>query len=164
MDVKAASRSPRLLALTRKPTLKAIAIRSKHSLDSSPETKDPFDIDVFDRSNSPTPRSKWQSTLIHASDAGGASHTNEAIDMYYSSKEASKADDIVGDGQQSGHGSSTSSIIAAPSFKVESISARKAEEVKRNSILFPKLSQDEIDEKMLEVCERRYGNTESIQR
>ena len=139
--------------LKKEKSLKAIRVKSQHSLDSIPELRDPRDLDPFDRSKTPDPKSPhWQGTLVHALKVDDTlSKASEFIETYYSSKHERRAEDENGGSEHvSPDGSSASSCL-----EVLEQSTRKSEELKRNSILFPNLSQEEIDARILYVCESR---------
>lgn len=79
------------------------------------------------------------------------SQTYNTINSYYASKHATKPNGENGCSKhESRQVSSVTSYVAIPEQ-----SAREAEELKRNSILFPELSQAQIDARILKVCESR---------
>ena len=77
------------------------------------------------------------------------SNASDLIDAYYASKHKSKPEEETD--TMSHHGSSASSYEIA----VPGLSTRETQELKRNSILFPNLRQEEIDARILAVCEAR---------
>ena len=118
----------------------------KYSIDSLPDLPG---IDIFDRAKTPDP--KAPATLIHQLKNGdSSSESYNIIEKYYASKNAEKYED---DEEEE-----VDDDVGTPNrLDEKSTFTTKTDESKRNAILFPDMTQDEIDAKILDICQNRYG-------
>ena len=142
--VKSLSKPSRGIPKIKTTKPKPIKAVKQYSLDSLPDLPD---IDVFDRAKTPDPRAP--ATLIHQlKDGDSCSETYNVIEKYYASKNEEKSD--VEDDEDSSNVSQHSLNLNKGSnlMKVN-------DESKRNAVLFPDMTQDEIDARILEICQNR---------
>ena len=141
---------PKIKATKLKPAIKAV---KKDSLDSLP---DMAGIDPFDRAKTPDP--KAPGTLVYGLKEVENSKTKsfKAIEKYYASKSATN----VGDeetGTKEEHEETIEKVEPTHLYtnEFQRMHNKGTEERSRNSILFPNMSQQEIDDAILVVCESR---------
>ena len=126
---------------TKSKTIKAV---KKYSIDSLPDIPD---IDIFDRNKTPDP--KAPATLIHQLKNGdSSSESYNVIENYYASKNAEKSDEDE-DEEQQDDSDSKNGLDDNYEFST------KTDENKRNAILFPDMTQEDIDAKIMKICEKR---------
>ena len=91
--------------------------------------------------------------MVHALQEGeSSSESLNIIEKYYASKNQinSCEDNPVNQNAQ------YDSTIRPSAIRKQEMNTRKTDEEKRNSVLFPKMSQKEIDSIILDVCQKRY--------
>ena len=126
---------------TKSKTIKAV---KKYSIDSLPDFPD---IDIFDRNK--TPDAKAPATLIHQLKNGdSSSESYNVIEKYYASKNVEKSDEDESDEQED---DLDTKDCLDENYKFST----KTDESKRNAILFPDMTQEEIDAKIVKICEKR---------
>lgn len=127
---------------TKSKTIKAV---KKYSIDSLPDFPD---IDIFDRNKTPDP--KAPATLIHQMKNGdSSSESYNVIENYYASKNEEKSEEDE-DEEQDDNLDSKNCLDENYEFST------KTNESKRNAILFPEMTQQDIDAKIIKICENRY--------
>ena len=127
---------------TKPKSFKAV---KQDSMDSLPDLAD---IDVFDRNKTPDP--KAPATLIHQLKNGdSSSESQNVIEKYYASKNEEKLEDAKEEEEDGINEYEERRLDKNSTFSA------KVDENKRNSILFPDMSLEEIDARMLEICKNR---------
>ena len=131
---------PKIKTTKSKP-IKAV---KKYSIDSLPDFPD---IDIFDRNKTPDP--KAPATLVHQLKNGdSSSESYNVIEKYYASKDAEKSDEDESEEQDD---DLDTKDCLDENYKFST----KTDESKRNAILFPDMTQEEIDAKIVKICEKR---------
>ena len=126
---------------TKSKTIKAV---KKYSIDSLPDFPD---IDIFDRNKTPDP--KAPATLIHQLKNGdSSSESYNVIEKYYASKNAEKSDEDEEEEQED-------DLDTKDNLDENYEFSTKTDESKRNAILFPDMTQEEIDAKIMKICQNR---------
>ena len=126
---------------TKSKTIKAV---KKYSIDSLPDIPD---IDIFDRNKTPDP--KAPATLIHQLKNGdSSSESYNVIEKYYASKNAEKSTEDEEEEQED-------DLDTKDNLDENYEFSTKTDESKRNAILFPDMTQEEIDAKIMKICKNR---------
>ena len=128
-------------------TSKAFKAVKQDSEDSLPEQ---HGIDPFDRAKTPDPQEPG--TLVFAFKNGeSSSESYNPIEKYYASKNEIHSNQDTQEDQWKGF----KSIAKCRDRTKQEMDEKRSNEEKRNSVLFPNMSQNHIDTLILEVCEKR---------
>jgi hypothetical protein len=117
------------------------------SIDSLP---DQHGLDPFDRVKTPDPQEPG--TLICAlKNEESSSESYNPIEKYYASKNEIRSNEE----NQANQGTWFNSTPKSSDRTKQEMDTKRSNEDKRNSVLFPNMTQKEIDSLILDVCEKR---------
>ena len=131
----------------RSSTSKSFKAVKQESIDSLPDL---HGIDPFDRVKTPDPQEPG--TLVFALKEGeSSSESYNPIEKYYASKNE------IHSNEENQENSSTrfNSTQKCNAGTNQEMDTKKSNDEKRNAVLFPSMTQKEIDSLILEVCEKR---------